>query len=136
LVLFVFCQVFSEFFGLLFWICFRSSRILSPESGVKNQSIPISACSGRVCHDSSQFDCSLPFSRRGDDRSVGLNRPCNIHQSGGIEVRLFRKSDHCLFVEEEVYNWGSPKSRMNRSLLFMSVIFIITGVLFSVLRHI
>ena len=51
-------------------------------------------------------------------------------------MRLFRKSEHCLFVEEEVYNWGSPKSRMNRSLLFMSVIFIITGVLFSVLRHI
>jgi hypothetical protein len=114
----------------------RKTPIHTPESRGKIQFTPVSACSGSVCHDSSQFDCSLPFSGRGNVRSVGFNRTWNIHQGGGIKVRLFKKSDHCLFVEEEIYNWGSPKSRMNRSLLFMSVIFIITGVLFSVLRHI
>jgi hypothetical protein len=120
---------------LIVLVLLQVSNALTGAIG-QNQSTPVSAVSGRVCHDSSQFDCSLPFSGRGDDRSIAFNRPCNSHQRGGIKLRLFRKSDHCLFVEEEIYNWGSPKSRVNRSLLFMSVIFIITGVLFSVLRHI
>lgn len=51
-------------------------------------------------------------------------------------MRLFKKSQNCLFVEEEIYNWASPKSRMNRNLLFMSVVFIVTGMLFSVLRYV
>lgn len=49
-------------------------------------------------------------------------------------MRLFKKSQNCLFVEEEIYNWASPKSRANRNLLYLSVFIIIFGVLFSVLR--
>lgn len=49
-------------------------------------------------------------------------------------MRLFRKSQNCLFVEEEVYNWASPKSRANRGMIMLSLVFIMTGVLFSILR--
>lgn len=47
---------------------------------------------------------------------------------------MSRKIQHCLFVEEERYNWASPKSVLNRRLLFMALLFVAAGVLFSVLR--
>jgi len=49
-------------------------------------------------------------------------------------VRLFRKNQNCLFVEEEIYNWSSPKSRVNRHLVTLAVFFVISGVLLSGLR--
>ena len=47
---------------------------------------------------------------------------------------MSRKIQHCLFVEEESYNWTSPKSAVNRRLFVMAVLFVAAGVLFSVLR--
>ena len=47
---------------------------------------------------------------------------------------MARKQPHCVFVEDEVYNWGNPKSVMNRRLLMLSILFVSAGLLFSVLR--
>lgn len=49
-------------------------------------------------------------------------------------MRLFRKNQNCLFVEEETYNWASPRSRTNRHLVMLAVFFVISGVLLSALR--
>ncbi|NQV71153.1 MAG: hypothetical protein HQ498_14095 [Pseudohongiella sp.] len=49
-------------------------------------------------------------------------------------MKLFKKSQNCLFVEEERYNWAAPKSSINRKLILLSVVFIIVGLLFSTLR--
>lgn len=47
---------------------------------------------------------------------------------------MSRKHQHCLFVEEEVYNWSTPKSLHNRPLLVMAVVIIVAGLLFGMLR--
>ena len=47
---------------------------------------------------------------------------------------MFKKTSHCLFVEEESYNWASPKSGRNRQLIALAILFMIAGMLFSVLR--
>ncbi len=47
---------------------------------------------------------------------------------------MFRKQTHPLMVEEETYNWSSPKSGVNRQLLYLSILFVAAGMLFSVLR--
>lgn len=47
---------------------------------------------------------------------------------------MARKTQHCLFIEEEIYNWASPKSAKNRRLLYMGLMFLAAGMLFSVLR--
>ncbi|MFN3164018.1 MAG: hypothetical protein ACE37N_11195 [Pseudohongiellaceae bacterium] len=47
---------------------------------------------------------------------------------------MFKRSQNCLFVEEEIYNWSSPKSRVNRHLVALAVLFVISGVLLSALR--
>ena len=47
---------------------------------------------------------------------------------------MARKSQHCLFIEEEIYNWASPKSAKNRRLLYLALLFLTAGLLFSVLR--
>ncbi len=47
---------------------------------------------------------------------------------------MSRKHQHCLFVEEEVYNWSSPKSLYNRRLLIFSVVVMMTALLFGMLR--
>ncbi len=47
---------------------------------------------------------------------------------------MARKLQHCLFVEEESYNWTSPKSVLNRRLLFIALLFIAAGVVFSMLH--
>ncbi|GAB5499455.1 MAG: hypothetical protein PsegKO_17660 [Pseudohongiellaceae bacterium] len=49
-------------------------------------------------------------------------------------MRLFKRSQNCLFVEEEIYNWSSPKSRVNRHLVTLAIFFVICGVLLSALR--
>lgn len=47
---------------------------------------------------------------------------------------MFKKSSHCLFVEEEIYNWATPRPNRSRLLIYLAVIFMIAGMLFSVLR--
>jgi len=49
-------------------------------------------------------------------------------------VSLFKKSQNCLCVEEERYNWASPKSKVNKRLIYLSILFVVTGIMFSVLR--
>ena len=49
-------------------------------------------------------------------------------------MRLFKKHQNCLFVEEEIYNWASPRSRINRHLVVLAVFFVVSGVLLSALR--
>ena len=51
-------------------------------------------------------------------------------------MSLFKKPQNALFVEEEIYNWASPKSRLNRNLIFLAVVFVVSGVLFSMLRSV
>ena len=46
---------------------------------------------------------------------------------------MFKKTSHCLFVEEETYNWSSPKSSMQKPLIFLAIMFVAAGFLFSVL---
>lgn len=57
-----------------------------------------------------------------------------IGQITESQVSLFKKSQNALFVEEEIYNWASPKSRLNRNLIFLALIFVVGGLLFSLLR--
>jgi len=47
---------------------------------------------------------------------------------------MFRRTQNCLFVEEEVYNWASPKSKLNRRLITLCVLFVFAGLIFSGLR--
>lgn len=47
---------------------------------------------------------------------------------------MFKKPSHCLFAEEETYNWTSPKSGRNKLLIYLAVLFMIAAVLFSALR--
>lgn len=49
-------------------------------------------------------------------------------------MSFFRKSQNCLFVEEERYNWATPKSKINQRLLYLSILFVVAGLLFNVLR--
>ncbi len=49
-------------------------------------------------------------------------------------MKLFKKHQHCLFVEEEKYNWIAPKSTVNRRLIYLSILFVIVALLFGVLR--
>lgn len=46
---------------------------------------------------------------------------------------MFKKTPHSLFVEEETYNWASPKSGMHKQLLLLGVMFVVAGLLFSTL---
>jgi hypothetical protein len=45
-----------------------------------------------------------------------------------------RKQTHCLFIEEESYNWSAPKSAKHYRLIAVSVLVIVAGLLFSLLR--
>ena len=49
-------------------------------------------------------------------------------------MSFFKKSQNALFVEEEIYNWASPKSRLNKGLILMALVVVACGVLFSMLR--
>ncbi len=46
---------------------------------------------------------------------------------------MFKKPSHCLFAEEEIYNWATPKSSRNKLLIGLAVVFIIAALLFSAL---
>lgn len=49
-------------------------------------------------------------------------------------MKLFKKASHCLFVEEERYKWAEPKSRSNRNLMLLALVFVAASVLFGVLN--
>ena len=44
-----------------------------------------------------------------------------------------RKQTHCLFIEEESYNWLAPNSAKHNRLFTVSVLGIVVGLLFSLL---
>jgi len=48
-------------------------------------------------------------------------------------VKIFKKNQNCLFIEEEHYNWASPKTSASKKLLRLSILFVASGLLFSVL---
>lgn len=48
-------------------------------------------------------------------------------------MRLFKKNQHCLFVEEESYNWSTKESSITLRLIVVVTLIIGVGVLFSVL---
>ena len=50
------------------------------------------------------------------------------------QVKLFKKGQNCLFVEEERYEWAPKKSSMNRHLITVSLLFLFAAFLFSALR--
>ena len=45
-----------------------------------------------------------------------------------------RKQMHCLFIEEESYNWSAPNSAKHYRVIAVSVLVIVAGLLFSLLR--
>ncbi|MDD9894920.1 MAG: hypothetical protein OXU66_07770 [Gammaproteobacteria bacterium] len=46
-----------------------------------------------------------------------------------------KKSQNVLFVEdEEAYNWATARTSVNRKLVYLSMLFVIVAILFSVLR--
>jgi len=47
---------------------------------------------------------------------------------------MFKKNSHPMFIEEETYNWGSPRSVRSRQLVYLAVLFMLAGLLFSVMR--
>jgi len=49
-------------------------------------------------------------------------------------VKLFKKTQNCLFVEEETYKWAQKKSGVNRHLIAVSVLCLFAAFLFSALR--
>ena len=48
-------------------------------------------------------------------------------------MKYSKKGQNPLFVEEEIYNWATPKSALNRRLIGLALLFITAGLLFSVL---
>jgi len=46
-------------------------------------------------------------------------------------LKFFKKSQNCLFVEEETYKWATPKNNVNRRLIYLSLLFVVLGLLFS-----
>ena len=49
-------------------------------------------------------------------------------------VKLFKKTQNCLFIEEERYKWAAKKSTMSRHLITVSVLCLLAAFLFSMLR--
>lgn len=49
-------------------------------------------------------------------------------------VKLFKKTQNCLFVEEERYKWAAKKSGMSRHLITVSVLCLFVAFLFGALR--
>lgn len=44
-------------------------------------------------------------------------------------MKLFRKNSHCLFVEDEIYNWAPPRPRAGRRLLWVSILVLAGAIL-------
>ncbi|MBT6057397.1 MAG: hypothetical protein HOG51_05100 [Gammaproteobacteria bacterium] len=49
-------------------------------------------------------------------------------------MRLFKRNQNCLFVEEESYNWKAAKSSTNKRLFYLALLFIVAGILFGMLN--
>lgn len=49
-------------------------------------------------------------------------------------MKLFKKTQNCLFVEEERYKWASEKSGMSRHLITVSLLCLFAAFLFGALR--
>jgi hypothetical protein len=49
-------------------------------------------------------------------------------------MRLLKKSQNALFVEEEIYNWKAPQSNTHKRLFYLSLVFIAIALLFSALN--
>jgi len=49
-------------------------------------------------------------------------------------VKLFKKTQNCLFVEEETYKWAAKKSVMSDHLTTVAVLCLLAAFLFSTLR--
>ena len=49
-------------------------------------------------------------------------------------MKLFKKTQNCLFIEEERYKWAAKKSTMSRHLISVSVLCQLAAFLFSMLR--
>lgn len=47
---------------------------------------------------------------------------------------MSRKQPHCVFVEDEVYNWANTRSASRKKLIVLSLMFVTAGLLFGVLR--
>ena len=51
-----------------------------------------------------------------------------------LRVRLFRKAQNPLFIEEEIYQWADERSHGRGPLLVLGVAFIAAGLLFGTLN--
>ncbi len=49
-------------------------------------------------------------------------------------MKLFKKTQNCLFVEEETYKWSQKKAGMSRHLITVSLLCLVAAFLFSALR--
>jgi len=51
-------------------------------------------------------------------------------ESAALEVfvRFSRKVDHCLFVEEESYNWAPDRSQVSKRMLFFMTFLLLGAV--------
>lgn len=49
-------------------------------------------------------------------------------------MKLFKKSQNCLFVEEETYKWAERKPGISRHLITVSLLCLVAAFLFSALR--
>ena len=49
-------------------------------------------------------------------------------------MKISKKPQNVLFVEEETYNWVSAKSGVNKRLLTLAILFMAVALLFSALR--
>jgi len=48
-------------------------------------------------------------------------------------MNLFKRGQNSLFVEEESYNWATPRTKPNRMLVYLSILFVMAGMLFGTL---
>ena len=51
------------------------------------------------------------------------------------KVKLFKKTQNCLFVEEERYKWAEKKSGRSRHLITVSLLCLFAAFLFGALRE-
>jgi len=48
-------------------------------------------------------------------------------------MNLFKRGQNSLFVEEESNNWATPRTKTNRMLVYLSILFVMAGMLFGTL---
>ena len=49
-------------------------------------------------------------------------------------MKWWKNSQNAIFVENETYKWAAPKSSITRRLIYLSVLFVLASLLFSVLK--